>query len=65
MPCGESKVLGLLLCLDEGRLRLFDPTTGKFLFNHQEEHRGRLEERRGRLAAEAEVEQLKRQLAHR
>ena len=72
MPGGESKVLGLYLCLDEGRLRLFDPTTGKFLFNHQEEHRGRLEERRGRLeerqarlAAEAEVERLKRQLAHR
>ena len=72
MPGGESKVLGLHLCLDEGRLRLFDPTTGELLFNHQEEHRGRLEERRGRLeerqarlTAEAEVERLKRQLPHR
>lgn len=35
--CGESTVLSLHLCLDdEGRLRLFDPATGKFLLTNQD-----------------------------
>ncbi|MYB39122.1 MAG: Uma2 family endonuclease [Gammaproteobacteria bacterium] len=55
---GVSEVIALHICAEGPRLRLFDPATGKFLLNHQEEHRGRL-------AAEAEVEQLKRQLASR
>ena len=58
VPAGASEVLGLHLCADGSRLRLFDPATDGFLFNHQEE-------RQGRLAAEAEVEQLKRELARR
>ena len=75
----ESKVLALHLCLDEGRLRLFDPAAGEFLLSHREhvvghaEERRRsaekdrtiAEERRARKAAEAEVEELKRQLARR
>ena len=86
MPCGESNVLGLRLCLDEGRLRLFDPATGEFLLNHAEHARASAakddtiagqrqtiaeerqtiaEERRARQAAEAELVELKRQLARR
>ena len=44
---------------------LFDPATGKHLLTNREEREGRLEERRRRLAAEAEVEELRRQLARR
>ena len=58
MPYGESRLLALHLCLDAGRLRLFDPATGEFLLSYEEE-------RRAREAAEAEVEELKRQLARR
>ena len=76
MLCGESRVLALRLCLDEGRLRLFDPANGEFLPNHTEERRASAakdatiaeqadaiaEERRRREAAEAQVEELRRQL---
>ena len=90
MLCGESRVLALRLCLDEGRLRLFDPATGEFLPSHTEERRASAtkdgtiaeqadtiaeqadaiaeqadtiaEERRRREAAEAQVEELRRQL---
>ena len=69
---GESKVLGLHLCLDEGRLRLFDPAAGEFLLSHRElvarqaeKDRAIDEERRAREAAEAEVKELRRQLARR
>ena len=72
MRHGESKVLSLHLCLDEGRLRLFDPDTNEFLATNEEKD-GLLaekdsllaEERRARQAAEAEVEELKRRLARR
>jgi len=70
--CGESTVLALQLCLDEGRLRLFDPAAGEFLLSHRdlvarqaEKDRTITEERRARRAAEAEVKELKRQLARR
>ena len=36
---GKSKVLSLHLCLDAGRLRLFDPATGKFLPTNQDKDR--------------------------
>ncbi|MXY53421.1 MAG: Uma2 family endonuclease [Gammaproteobacteria bacterium] len=62
---GESSVLALHLCLDEGRLRLFDPAAGEFLLSHREHVVGHAEERRARKAAEAEIERLKRQLARR
>ncbi len=88
---GVSEVLGLRVCADGSRLRLFDPATGEFLLNHLEharasaakddtisdqqrtiaeerrahleERRAHLEERRARQAAEAELAELKRQLA--
>ncbi len=73
--CGESKVLALHLCLDAGRLRLFDPATGGFLRTGNdknraiaekdrllaEERRRHAEERRALLA---EIEALKRRQAH-
>ena len=70
---GKSKTLGLHLCLDDdGCLRLYDPATGEFLLRNlekddalAEERRGREEERRAREAAEAELAELKRQLANR
>ena len=51
---GVCEVLGLHVCADGSRLRLFDPAAGEFLLNH-------LEERRARQAAEAELAELKRQ----
>ena len=91
--CGESRVLALRLCLDAGRLRLFDPATGEFLATNADkddqlaakddqltakddqltakddtiaaQSRTIEEERRRREAAEAEVEELKRQLTRR
>lgn len=76
---GVCQVLGLHVCADGGRLCLFDPATGEFLLNHleerrisaekndtiAEERRAREEERRARQAAEAELAELKRQLARR
>ncbi len=62
---GASEVLGLRICADAGDLRLFDPVTGEYLLTNREEREGRLEERRRRLEAEAEVEELRRQLARR
>ncbi|MXY53008.1 MAG: Uma2 family endonuclease [Gammaproteobacteria bacterium] len=70
---GESKVLGLHLCLDGSRLRLFDSATSAFLLtNHDkyriikdqeralaERDRAIAQERRAREAAEAELERLK------
>ena len=43
---GESKVLALHLCLDEGRLRLFDPATDEFLATNEENADLLAEERR-------------------
>ena len=70
---GESRVLGLHLCLDGSRLRLFDPATGAFLPTNDDKHRiikdqeralaerdrAIAQERRDREAAEAELERLK------
>ena len=67
-PYGESKTLGLHLCLDAGRLRLFDPATGEFLRTSKEhaaasaakdriiaeERRLRAEERRRHAEASAD-----------
>ena len=69
---GESKVLALHLCLDEGRLRLFDPATDEFLVTNEEKddllvQKDDLLAERDRLLAqkEREIEQLKRRLAAR
>ena len=79
MPCGESKVLGLHLCLDEGRLCLYDPATGELLLNHTEERRASaakddtIAEQADTIAEQADtiaeqsrtIEELQRQLASR
>ena len=69
---GVCQVLGLHIYADGSRLRLFDPATGRFLLNHLEHTRASeekddtiAEERRARQAAEAELAELKRQLAGR
>ena len=73
---GHSAVLGLDLCWDEGNLRLRAPAGGEYLRSHAEERAGRLEaearwleaetlrrdERRHRLAAEAELLRLRQRL---
>ncbi len=58
MPCGESKLLALYLCLDAGRLRLFDPATAKFLATYEE---------KDRIIADKErmIQELQRRLADR
>ena len=59
---GRSAVLGLDVCWDAGRLRFFDPSTGKYLPDVLELKEERDAERAGRLAAEAEVRQLRERL---
>ena len=53
--CGYSAVLGLYVCWEHGRLRWYDPVAG-YLRTHDEE-------RDGRIAAEAEAERLRNELA--
>ena len=73
MPCGESDLLGLHLCLDsDGRLRLFDPATGEFLLTHDETKHELAEERHLSAQKDREledkdriIEQLNRRLADR
>ena len=52
---GHSQVLGLDLCWQEGRLRVWDPV-------HQEYLKDPEESEEGRLAAEAEIQRLRAQL---
>ena len=56
MRCGGSKVLSLHLCLEESRLRLFDPATGTFLATNEE--KDDLLARKDR-----EIQELRRRLA--
>ena len=55
---GESKVLALHLCLDDGRLRLFDPATNEFLATNEEKDDLLAQKDR-------EIEELKRRLTAR
>ena len=59
---GRSPVLGLDLCWDDGRLRFYDPVAGRLLPNLAEATEERDAERAGRLAAEAELQDLREQL---
>ncbi|MBI3202088.1 MAG: Uma2 family endonuclease [Myxococcales bacterium] len=61
----ESKVLGLFLKLEDLRLRMIDVVTGEALLRPEQLERARREEREARLAAEAEVERLRAELAKR
>ena len=63
--CGESKVLSLHLCLDEGRLRLFDPVTNEFLATNEEKDDLLAKERKLSAQQAREIEELKRRLAAR
>ena len=62
---GYSEVLGLHICWEQGRLRLFDPVTESYLLSHQEEAEGRRDavaradrEAAARRDADAEVRRL-------
>ena len=58
----RSAVLGLELCLEEGTLRLYDPTTGQKLLSYQEAEQAlQAAEERAR-AAEARVAELEARL---
>jgi Uma2 family endonuclease len=58
-----SQALGLELRLEEGRLRLVNPTTGERLLTPAEAQAARRTEAMGRRAAEAELERLRAELA--
>ena len=62
---GYSEVLELYLCWDRGRLRFYDPKTCAFLQDPTELEADRDAERMARLAAEAHVRELERQLQSR
>ncbi len=64
---GYSDVLGLYVCWEFGRLRLFDPVTGEYLRTHVEDvDRANQEAERARAEAErAERERNARQIAER
>ncbi len=73
---GYSEVLGLSLCWDNNRPRLYDPATVTYLETWQQERAARLAEREaaeaqiaieqaGRLAAEARIRQLEAELRRR
>ena len=66
---GHSKVLGLDVCWDSGRLRFYDPTAGTYLPNAEElkseldaERTGRLKAETRASEAEATIRQLREQL---
>ena len=50
---GYSSVLGLYLCWENGRLRLWDPVRGEYILDYDESEDARLSERAAREAAEA------------
>ena len=58
----HSPALALDLYYKEERLQFYHPATGEWLGNVLEQRDGRLAERRGRLAAEAEVARLQTEL---
>ncbi|MYB36517.1 MAG: Uma2 family endonuclease [Gammaproteobacteria bacterium] len=62
---GESRVLSLDLCLDEGRLRLFDLVTNEFLATNEEKDDLLAKERELSAQQAREIEELKRRLAAR
>ena len=59
---GYSPVLGLSLCWDEGWPRFYDPDTGRYLENWQDEAAARAEAELRAAEAEAEVRRLREQL---
>ena len=69
MVWGHSPTLNLNLCWDNGRLRYYDPATGIWLLNQEEEHAAKEAaqaaaeaERAARQAAEARVAELEAEM---
>ena len=62
---GYSAALGLFVRWERGELRWHDPETGQEIPTFEQERKGRLAERDGRLAAEARVRELEAELAKR
>ena len=65
MLYGESMVLDLHLCLDEGSLRLLDPNTAEFLPTNHDKDRIIKDRDRTIEQKDREIEELKRRLADR
>ena len=61
MVWGHSPTLNLDLCWDNGRLRYFNPTTGTWLLNQQEENAARQTAETRVAELEAELERLRGQ----
>ena len=59
---GYSDVLGLSLCWDEGRARIYNPETGTYLANLTEARVARADAEDRAAAAEAELRRLREQL---
>ena len=59
---GHSEILSLDVCWYKDMTRFRDPSTGEYLPDTREMKAGRDSERTGRLAAEAELRQLREQL---
>ena len=55
MVWGHSRVLGLDLCWDQGRLRFYDPSTGQWLRNYEETQAELTAERTARADAEQQL----------
>ena len=53
----HSDALNLDLWYEDGDLRFWDPVAGRWLLSQEEEQAGRLEERAGRIAADARAEE--------
>lgn len=51
---GHSDSLNLDVCWEDGQLRLWDPVARRYLRTHDDEAEGRISERQGRIAAEAQ-----------
>lgn len=63
MVWGHSRVLGLDLCWDQGRLRFYDPSTGQWLRNYTETQAELTAERTARTAAESRANTAETRLA--
>ena len=62
MVWGHSPALNLDLCWDNGRLRFYNPATGLWLMNREEEHEAAQAERAAWQAAGARAAELEAEL---
>ena len=59
MVWGHSPALNLDLCWDNGRLRFYNPATGLWLMNREEEHEARQTAEERVVQLEAELNRLR------